>query len=220
MAIVSERVLVIGDMHGQLLALKRLLHVVGSLTPTTAGAAAPATLVLASDVVDRGPDGLGVVGLLMNRQVQAAASGGCVQPVLGNHEVQLDSLNTAIRSVVQGSDADEYDRLIRSLVSRHAFENASGATPLDCMFSPFGGSLIHALRLLDGPAVRRRPFQARSFRQMVGSLMSITAYTWAGTASCSTQHTHLPVHRRSRHDTPRTVCRDLRYVDVGQRRRR
>lgn len=41
------------------------------------------------DFVDRGPDGIGVIDLVMRLQEQAAKAGGSVQTLLGNHEILL-----------------------------------------------------------------------------------------------------------------------------------
>jgi hypothetical protein len=41
------------------------------------------------DLVDHGPDGIGVVELVMRWQVQASLAGGSVQVLLGNHDVLL-----------------------------------------------------------------------------------------------------------------------------------
>jgi hypothetical protein len=48
-----------------------------------------ATLAVVGDLVDRGPDGIGVIDLLMRLQSEAPASGGCVRVLIGNHDIQL-----------------------------------------------------------------------------------------------------------------------------------
>src|SRR5947199_5963010 len=41
------------------------------------------------DFVDRGPDGIAVLDLVMHLQTEAAAAGGSVSSLLGNHEMLL-----------------------------------------------------------------------------------------------------------------------------------
>ncbi len=85
----NEAVYVIGDVHGQLeklIALLRGAGLVGDALSWTGGAA---TLWLMGDFFDRGPDGIGAVDLVMRLQSEAAAAGGRVASLLGNHEVML-----------------------------------------------------------------------------------------------------------------------------------
>jgi hypothetical protein len=68
----------------------------------------------------------------------------------------LDSLNAAFRAVMQSGDPDQYDPLIRALVTRRFFEGEAGAARLDAMFERFGGRrVIHGhtpiARLTDQP---------------------------------------------------------------------
>lgn len=80
---------VIGDVHGQLKQLVHLLrqaHLVGENLSWTGGAA---ILWFMGDLVDRGPDGIGVVDLVMRLQMEAAAVHGQVSSLLGDHEVLL-----------------------------------------------------------------------------------------------------------------------------------
>lgn len=80
---------VIGDVHGQLKQLVHLLrqaHLVGEGLSWTGG---PAIVWLMGDLVDRGPDGIGVIDLVMRLQVEATAAQGQVLSLLGDHEVLL-----------------------------------------------------------------------------------------------------------------------------------
>jgi Calcineurin-like phosphoesterase len=85
----NERVLVIGDVHGHRETLQRLLRGAGLLDREAVWTGGRAIVVVLGDMVDSGPDGLGVLDLLIDLQSQAAAAGGRVHAVLGNHEVQL-----------------------------------------------------------------------------------------------------------------------------------
>jgi len=82
-------VYVIGDIHGQLKKLQYLLHHAGLVTNDLHWAAGSAVLWFVGDFVDRGPDGIAVIDLVMRLQAEAAQAGGKVASVLGNHEMLL-----------------------------------------------------------------------------------------------------------------------------------
>lgn len=71
---------IVGDVHGELEALDRLLARLASLA-TERG---PRTLVFVGDLVDRGPDSVGVV-----RRVAALLAEGRAVATLGNHELNI-----------------------------------------------------------------------------------------------------------------------------------
>jgi serine/threonine protein phosphatase 1 len=78
------------DWHGQLRAVDRLLSRAG-LTDGAGTWTAPArtALVVTGDMVDRGPDSVGLVRRLAALREQAPARGGMVVLLEGNHEIQL-----------------------------------------------------------------------------------------------------------------------------------
>lgn len=80
---------VIGDIHGQLKKLLHLLHDAKLIDHHHAWKGGTARLWFMGDFVDRGPDGVAVVDLVMRLQHEAALAGGSVSSVLGNHEVLL-----------------------------------------------------------------------------------------------------------------------------------
>ncbi len=80
---------VIGDVHGCLNALTELLQRDGLINQNLEWAAQDAKLWFLGDYTDRGSDGIGVVELIMRLQKQAAAVGGFVGALLGNHDVLL-----------------------------------------------------------------------------------------------------------------------------------
>lgn len=86
---VNASVYVISDVHGQLEKLIALLRGVGLVGDDLVWAGGTATLWFLGDFFDRGPDGVGVVDLVMRLQREAAAAGGRVRSLLGNHEVML-----------------------------------------------------------------------------------------------------------------------------------
>ncbi len=78
------------DVHGQLHALDRLLAEAGLTDGADGWTAPPATaLVATGDLVDRGPDSLGLVRRVASLRRQAAAAGSQVALLQGNHEAQV-----------------------------------------------------------------------------------------------------------------------------------
>lgn len=78
------------DLHGQLGAVDRLLARAGLTDGGGGWIAPPATaLVVTGDVVDRGPDSVGLVRRLVSLREQASAAGGLVALLEGNHEMQV-----------------------------------------------------------------------------------------------------------------------------------
>ncbi len=80
---------VIGDIHGQYRQLLKLLQHAGLLSSHHEWTGGTATLWFIGDLVDRGPDGIAVLDLVMRLQKEAAAAGGHVGSLLGNHEMLL-----------------------------------------------------------------------------------------------------------------------------------
>ena len=90
-----EPTYVMGDVHGQLTKVIPLLAGAGLTDPSNLWTGAPlwtggaATLWFLGDFVDRGPAGLAAVDLVMRLQREAAAAGGRVGALLGNHDMLL-----------------------------------------------------------------------------------------------------------------------------------
>ncbi len=80
---------IIGDVHGQLKKLVKLLQDAQLIDAEHSWKACSATLWFMGDFVDRGPDGIAVLDLVMRLQTEAAAAGGSVASLLGNHEMML-----------------------------------------------------------------------------------------------------------------------------------
>lgn len=85
----SNPLFIIGDIHGELSKLRKLLREAGLTNSKDHWHGGDTRLWFMGDLVDRGPDSLGVVDLVMQLQRQAAETGGSVQVLLGNHEVLL-----------------------------------------------------------------------------------------------------------------------------------
>lgn len=80
---------VVGDVHGYLDELLAALGEQGLVDEAGDWAAGNARLWFLGDFTDRGPDGIGVIDLVMRLSAQAAAAGGYCKALMGNHELLL-----------------------------------------------------------------------------------------------------------------------------------
>jgi hypothetical protein len=80
---------VVGDVHGHRDELADALRERGLLDDSDDWAGGESHLWFLGDFVDRGPDGIGAVDLVMRLQQQAEEAGGFVETLLGNHEILL-----------------------------------------------------------------------------------------------------------------------------------
>ncbi len=85
----TRPVYIIGDVHGHLRKLVKLLQDAQIIDAMHSWKAGTASLWFVGDFVDRGPDGIAVLDLVMRLQTEAAAAGGSVASLLGNHEMLL-----------------------------------------------------------------------------------------------------------------------------------
>jgi 3',5'-cyclic AMP phosphodiesterase CpdA len=82
-----ERVIAISDIHGAYQAFVETLRAVDLVDPRLDWSGGRTHLVIVGDIVDRGDDSRAAMDLLMRLEPQAAAAGGRVHVVLGNHEL-------------------------------------------------------------------------------------------------------------------------------------
>lgn len=80
---------VVGDVHGYLDQLIGALQEQGLLDSAGNWSAGTARLWFLGDFTDRGPDGIGVIDLVMRLSAEAAAAGGYCKALMGNHELLL-----------------------------------------------------------------------------------------------------------------------------------
>lgn len=99
----DERVVAVGDVHGALDHLVGVLQGTGLVDEALSWSGGRTSLVSVGDLVDRGDHGRQVMDLLMRLQGEAAAAGGAVHVVLGNHEVM--NLSGDLRYVSEGDYA-------------------------------------------------------------------------------------------------------------------
>jgi len=83
---VGAQIVAIGDLHGDIGALRESLRDAGLVDAKDRWKGGKATLVQIGDMVDRGPDSRKVMDLLMQLEKQAAKAGGRVHVILGNHD--------------------------------------------------------------------------------------------------------------------------------------
>jgi Calcineurin-like phosphoesterase len=77
----------VGDVHGHRIEVRAALLERGLIDAEGDWAGGTAEVWFLGDLLDRGPDGVGVIEDVMRWQGQAQLAGGCVGSVLGNHEV-------------------------------------------------------------------------------------------------------------------------------------
>ncbi|MGW6419720.1 metallophosphoesterase [Streptomyces sp. NPDC055055] len=80
---------VVGDVHGYLDELVAALREQRLIDENGSWAAGNARLWFLGDFTDRGPDGIGVIDLVMRLSAEAAAAGGYCKALMGNHELLL-----------------------------------------------------------------------------------------------------------------------------------
>ncbi|MGW0879086.1 metallophosphoesterase [Streptomyces sp. NPDC002671] len=80
---------VVGDVHGYLDELVAALQEKGLIDASGQWCAGTTRLWFLGDFTDRGPDGIGVIDLVMRLSAEAAAAGGYCKALMGNHELLL-----------------------------------------------------------------------------------------------------------------------------------
>ncbi|MEV7021716.1 metallophosphoesterase [Kitasatospora sp. NPDC093558] len=78
---------VVGDVHGYLEELVAELRNQGIIDAEGHWSAGRARIWFLGDFTDRGPDGIGVIDLVMQLAAEAAAAGGYCRALMGNHEL-------------------------------------------------------------------------------------------------------------------------------------
>lgn len=83
----TQRVVVFGDVHGDLDATRTALRLGGLVDAADHWAGGDAVGVQLGDILDRGDDERAILDLFARLQGEAAAAGGAFHVVLGNHEL-------------------------------------------------------------------------------------------------------------------------------------
>jgi hypothetical protein len=98
-----ERVVAVGDVHGALDEFVATLRGAGLVDEELSWSGGTAHLVSIGDLLDRGDHGRQAMDLLMRLEAEAAAAGGAVHLLLGNHEAM--NLSGDLRYVSAGDYA-------------------------------------------------------------------------------------------------------------------
>jgi len=81
-----ERIVAVGDVHGDYSALVEILRSAGIVDAKNKWAAGKTHLVQTGDLLDRGAESRKVMDLIISLEKQASKAGGRVHSLLGNHE--------------------------------------------------------------------------------------------------------------------------------------
>jgi len=120
-----ERIVAVGDLHGDYDQCVRVLHDAAIINNKTNWIGGKTHLVQLGDVQDRGPNPRRIMDLLMKLEVQAAKAGGSVHALIGNHEAMLlygDLRYTTAQDFAEFSDSRS-ERL-RTAYYKQAVEEA------------------------------------------------------------------------------------------------
>lgn len=102
-----ERLVAIGDLHGDLAATKAALRLAGAIDATDRWIGGDLVVVQTGDQLDRGDDEQAILELLERLQDEAKAAGGALHVLNGNHEF-MNALGD-LRYVTPGGLADFAD---------------------------------------------------------------------------------------------------------------
>lgn len=111
---IDQSAYAVGDVHGCLAPLRDALALSGFVDGDERWIAGNTRLWFLGDLTDRGPDGVGVLDLVMDLQEQAAAAGGEVGCLLGNHELMLLAAHLRTEDTANpAAEAEAAHRLFR-----------------------------------------------------------------------------------------------------------
>ena len=119
----ADEIFALSDPHGGYAALGALLqsnHLISGFSSDWKNASSVkwtgggAILVVAGDLIDKGPESLGVIDLLRAVERQAAATGGRVVVTMGNHEAEFLADPENNKATSTGKDAEGIDRELKA----------------------------------------------------------------------------------------------------------
>jgi len=122
-----DRVIAVGDVHGDYHDLVDVLQRAGVLSEQVAWSGGRTRLVLVGDLVDRGPDSRRVLDLAMRLQQEAADAGGQVHVLLGNHEVMWLTADTEYTSRLDFASFADLETDADRRAARERFARLPGA---------------------------------------------------------------------------------------------
>jgi len=104
---VPERIVAIGDLHGDLGAARAALRLAGAIDEEGRWIGRKLVVVQTGDILDRGDDEESIMALFRGLRQDARATGGEVHVLNGNHELMNASLD--FRYVTEGGFRDFQD---------------------------------------------------------------------------------------------------------------
>jgi Calcineurin-like phosphoesterase len=127
-----DRVIAFADVHGAYAELTALLQSVGVIDADLHWSAGKTHVVSLGDLMDRGADSRKVMDLLMRLQPEAAAAGGQLHIVLGNHEAMnvLGDLRYVDKGEFASYSAEE-DPAVRAAQKAGFLARNAGSTEAD-----------------------------------------------------------------------------------------
>jgi hypothetical protein len=143
-----ERVVAVGDLHGDLDATKRALRLGGLIDATDRWIGGKAVLVQTGDLLDRGDDEQAIIDLLERLEDEAKRAGGAVHVLNGNHELMNAALD--FRYVTSGGFRDFEDAPDLDLADRRLTRVPASQRPRAAAFLPGGA---YARKLADHPVI-------------------------------------------------------------------
>ncbi len=100
----AERVVALGDLHGDLQSTRKALRLGGAIDEQDRWIGGRLVVVQTGDQLDRGDEEQAILDLLARLQTEAAAAGGAVHILNGNHE--LMNVRLDLRYVTEGGFLD------------------------------------------------------------------------------------------------------------------
>jgi len=103
----EQRIVAIGDVHGDLGATRSALRLAGAIDEQDRWTGGDLIVVQTGDQLDRGDEEQAILDLFEKLRVEAKAAGGAFIPLLGNHEIM--NAKADLRYVTDGGFADFQD---------------------------------------------------------------------------------------------------------------
>lgn len=167
-------VFVMGDAHGHYERIVDLLRLEGLLSPQLRWTGDNATLVFIGDFFDRGPDGVGLIDLVMRLEREAREAGGEVLSLLGNHEMCILGAHFFGRQYYSFANwsGDYYSDWIRNGgrvmdLERLTEKHIDWICALPAMLLVDDRRFVHADALLYYDYGRTAPYVNKAFRAMM-----------------------------------------------------
>jgi hypothetical protein len=138
----AERIVAIGDLHGDLGAARRALRMGGAIDTNDRWIGGDLIVVQTGDILDRGDEEEAVIRLFEQLRDEAEQAGGAVHVLNGNHE--LMNAYRDYRYVTEGGYADFEDAAVVDATDSLLASLEPGQRPRAAAFAP-GGPFAHLL---------------------------------------------------------------------------